>query len=217
MSLAYLLGKGSSKPLAYKPNIPLLMVLSILPDADLIFDLLTGAQLHRGPSHSLIFATVVFVPFFIGYRRKAIPYFLALISHSLIGDFFIGGQVQLLWPFSTSQFGLHEAGSYFIGLFNPVNIVLELVLFATAIAVLFKTSDWKVFFQNSKLNLILIIPIFTVLLPTTIGYPFSTSIIFTEPFLAIAHLVFVALFSVAIFEVLYSTYKHRFKTSKESE
>jgi hypothetical protein len=217
MSLAYLLGKGSSKPLAYNPNVPLLMVLSILPDADLIFDFFTGATLHRGPSHSLILATVAFVPFFISYRKKAISYFIALISHPLIGDFFIGGQVQLLWPLSTTQFGLQKVGSYTISIFSPANILLELVLFAITIVVLFKTSDWKVFFKNNKSNLILIIPVLSVLLPTTIGYPFSASLIFTEFLLAIAHLVFLALFSIAILEVFFSTFKRRFKPLANSE
>jgi len=211
MSIAYLLGKGSSKPLRYKPNIPLLLVLSIIPDVDIIFDLLTGAQLHRGPSHSVVVAIVAFIPLFIVYRKKAIPYFLALISHSLIGDFFIGGQVQLLWPFSNAKFGLHELGSYYINIFNPINIALELILFTIATVVLYKTNDWKVFFTNNKSNLILIIPIFTVLLPTTIGYPFSKPLLTTAPFLAIAHLFYLVLFSIAVLKALHSIYKHRFK------
>jgi membrane-bound metal-dependent hydrolase YbcI (DUF457 family) len=217
MSIAYLLGKGSSKPLRYKPNIPLLLVLSIIPDIDIIFDLLTGAQLHRGPSHSVVVAIVAFIPFFIVYRKKAIPYFLALISHSLIGDFFIGGQVQLLWPLSTTQFGLHELGSYYINIFNPINIALELTLFTIATVVLYKTNDWKVFFTSNKSNLILIIPVFTVLLPTTIGYPFSAPLLSTEPFLAIAHLFYLVLFSIAVLKALHSIYKNRFQSSRKSK
>jgi hypothetical protein len=217
MSIAYLLGKGSSKLLHYKPNIPLLLVLSIIPDVDIIFDLLTGAQLHRGPSHSVVVAIVAFIPFFIVYRKKAIPYFLALISHSLIGDFFIGGQVQLLWPLSTTQFGLQELGSYYINIFNPINIALELTLFTIATVVLYKTNDWKVFFTSNKSNLILIIPVFTVLLPTTIGYPFSASLLTTEPFLAIAHLFYLVLFSIAVLKALHSIYKNRFQSSRKSK
>ena len=218
MSIAYLLGKGSSKPLRYKPNIPLLLVLSIIPDVDIIFDSLTGAQLHRGPSHSVVVAIVAFIPLFIVYRKKAIPYFLALISHSLIGDFFVGGQVQLLWPLSTTKFGLHELGSYYINIFNPINIALELILFTIATVVLYKTNDWKVFFTNNKSNLILIIPIFTVLLPTTIGYPFSAPpLLSTEPFLAIAHLFYLVLFSIAVLKALHSIYKNRFQSSRKSK
>jgi len=87
MSIGYLLGKVSSKLLHVKINIPLLMVLSIIPDADIIFDQLTGAQLHRGPSHSVVVAVIAFIPFFIVYRKRALPYFIALISHSLMAFF----------------------------------------------------------------------------------------------------------------------------------
>ncbi len=128
MSIAYLLGKGSSKPLRYKPNIPLLLVLSIIPDVDIIFDFLTGSQLHRGPTHSIVVAIIAFIPFFIIYRKKAIPYFLALISHPLIGDFFIGGKLELLWPFSNSQFGLHELGGPYISIYMPIDGLIEVDL-----------------------------------------------------------------------------------------
>jgi membrane-bound metal-dependent hydrolase YbcI (DUF457 family) len=87
MAIAYLLGKGSSKPLRVKFNIPILLVLSILPDVDIVFDYLTNSQIHRGPTHSIVVATLAFIPFFIIYRKRAIPYFLALIAHPLIGDF----------------------------------------------------------------------------------------------------------------------------------
>ena len=212
MSLAYLLGKGSSKLLRVKINIPLLMVLSIIPDADIIFDRLTGAQLHRGPSHSVVVAIIAFIPFFIFYRKKAVPYFLALISHSLIGDFFIGGNVQLLWPFSTTKFGFT-----YLSVFSPINIVLELILFLMAMLVLYKTGDYKVFFTDNKSNLLLIIPICTVLLPTLIGFPFSVPLLVSEPTLAIAHLVYLALFSIAVLKTLHSIYEHRFHSSKNLE
>jgi len=50
MSIAYLLGKGSGKALQVNPNVPLLMVLSILPDIDIIYDLLFNTEIHRGPT-----------------------------------------------------------------------------------------------------------------------------------------------------------------------
>ena len=158
MAIAYLLGKGSSKVLRAKFNIPLLLVLSILPDVDIIYDFFTGSDLHRGPTHSIVVSLIAFIPLFIIYRKQAIPYFLALISHPLIGDFFIGGRVQLLWPFSTTQYGLHELGSYYIGITDPVNIALELSLFVIATLVLYKSGDWKVFFKSNKTHLVLIIP-----------------------------------------------------------
>ena len=212
MAIAYLLGKASAKPLHLKPNIPLLLVLSIIPDIDIIFDWFTQSQLHRGPTHSIVVAIIVFIPIFIIYRKKAIPYFLALISHSLIGDFFIGGHLQLLWPFSTTQYGLHELGSYYISIFSPINIAIELILFTIATLVLCKTNDWQVFFKSNKSNLVLIIPIFTVLLPSTIGYPFSAPLLLTEPFLALAHLFYLALFSIAVLKVLLPMYRKRLQS-----
>jgi membrane-bound metal-dependent hydrolase YbcI (DUF457 family) len=198
MAIAYLLGKGSSKALRTKLNIPILLVLSILPDVDIIYDFFMGTEIHRGPTHSIVVAVLAFIPIFIIYRKKAIPYFLALISHPLIGDFFIGGKLQLFWPFSTKQFGLYEIGGPYIGIFSPVNIALEMTLFIIATLILYKSGDWKVFFTSNKTNLVLIIPVATVLLPSTIGYPFTDSLLLTEPPLALAHLFYLVLFSIAI-------------------
>ncbi|MGD0451821.1 MAG: metal-dependent hydrolase [Candidatus Bathyarchaeia archaeon] len=209
MSIAYLLGKGSSRPLRYKPNIPLLLVLSIIPDVDIFFDYLTGSQLHRGPTHSVIVAIIAFIPFFIIYRKKAIPYFLALISHPLIGDFFIGGKLELLWPFSNAQFGLHELGGPYISIYMPIDGLIEVILFVFAMVLLVKSNDWKVFFTAHKSNLLLIIPLFTVLLPTTIGYPFSESLFLFSPILAVAHAILVVIFSIAVLKTLQSLYQKR--------
>jgi membrane-bound metal-dependent hydrolase YbcI (DUF457 family) len=213
MAIAYLLGKGSSKQLRVKLNIPILLVLSILPDVDIIYDLLTGAEIHRGPTHSIVTAALIFIPIFIIYRKKAVPYFLALISHPLIGDFFIGGKLQLFWPFSTNEFGLHDLGSYFIGIFSPVNIALELSIFIIATLVLYKTGDWRAFFTSNKTNLVLIIPIATVLLPSTIGYPFSNSLLLSEPILALAHLFYLILFSLAVIKTITFLCKKWFQQS----
>ena len=215
MAIAYLLGKGSSKKLHVKLNIPILLVLSILPDVDIIYDYLTGSEIHRGPTHSIVVAIVAFIPIFIYYRKKAIPYFLALISHPLIGDFFIGGKLQLFWPISTKQFGLHELGSYYISITSPVNIALEVSLFVVATLILYKSGDWKVFFKSDKTNLVLIIPIATVLLPSTIGYPFSAPLILTQPTLAFAHLFYLVLFSIAVLKTLSSMYRRRFKPAQD--
>lgn len=202
MSIAYLLGKGSSKALKTKIFIPLLLVLSIIPDADLIFEYLLGISIHRGPTHSIITAALVFIPIFIYYRKKAIPYFLALISHSALADFVVGGQVQLFWPLSSSQFGLSELGGPNINIFSPLNLATEVILFIIAMAILYKSGDWRVFFKADKRNIVLFIPIICVLLPSTIGYPFQSSLLFTSPMLAIAHLVYLALFTIAVYKTL---------------
>lgn len=75
MAIAYLLGKCSSKKLRFNLNIPILLVLSILPDVDIIYDFLTGSQIHRGPTHSIVVATIAFIPIFIIYQKKQFPTF----------------------------------------------------------------------------------------------------------------------------------------------
>ncbi len=50
---------------------------------------------------------------------------------------------------------------------------------------------------------------FTVLLPTIIGYPFSTPLLLSEPFLAIAHLFYLVLFTIAVAKTIYSMVKRR--------
>lgn len=189
MALAYLLGKPVSKLLKTNLNLPLLFVLSIIPDGDLLLI----PALHRGPTHSIITALLLFLPFFIIYRKKAIPYFLGLTSHFLIADFLIGGQIMLFWPLTQANFGLHEIGLTYIDIKSPINIGVELTLFLCATFILFLTRDFSQFLKNRKPNLILIIPIFTVLLPSVIGYPL------TVPLLLIpAHWFYLILFLISV-------------------
>ena len=175
-------------------NIPLVLVLSIVPDIDIIIEFLLGSSVHRGPTHSIILTILVFIPFFIYYRKKAVPYFAALASHSLIGDLPIGGQIQLLWPLSTEEFSLGALGFPYINIYNPINVILEFTLFAIALIVMYKTRDFFRFFRNNKTNLILAVPIFTVLLPTFVSYPLNVPSILLLP-----HLFYLALFSISVF------------------
>jgi hypothetical protein len=147
-------------------------------------------------------ATLVFIPIFYFYRQKAVPYFAALVSHSLIGDFLIGGQIQLLWPLSTNKFGLHELGFPYINIYNPIDIALEFTLFAIATVIIFKTRDITRFFRNSKLNLTLLIPIFTVLLPTFASYPLAVPALLVLP-----HLFYLVLFSISVLIVVAQFFK----------
>jgi hypothetical protein len=196
MALAYLLAKASGKLLKVNFNIPLVLVLSIVSDIDILFEPLI-ADIHRGPTHSIIVAILVFIPFFVLYHQKAMPYFVAFASHFLIGDFLIGGQLQLLWPLSTNEFGLHDLGFPYIGIYSSINIALEFTLFTIALIVMLKTRDLFQFFRNNKLNLILIIPIFTVLLPTFVGFPLRVPILLVLP-----HLFYLVLFSVSVLIII---------------
>jgi hypothetical protein len=198
MALAYLLSKASGKLLKVNFNIPLILVLSIIPDIDILFDFIFNSDIHRGPTHSIIMAILVFIPFFVLYRKKAVPYFTALASHSLIADLIIGGNLQLLWPLSTSEFGLYELGFPDINIKSPTNIALELTLFIIAFLVMLKTRDILYFFRNNKLNLFLVIPIFTVLLPTVASYPLIVPVLLVLP-----HLFYLLLFSISVSIVIW--------------
>ena len=115
-------------------NLALLFTVSILPDFDIV---LFRFIAHRGPLHSLLFSLVVCLPFFVVYRKKAIPYFFALLSHSLVGDIFSGG-VQLFWPFSTDWI--------FISIFSSTGIVsvgMELVIFVATTVVMIINKDFQ--------------------------------------------------------------------------
>lgn len=86
-------------------------ILANCPDLDLL--LVWGLDmrgLHRGFSHSPIFALLVTIVIWLIVGRKewrtAMAYGLALLSHTVL-DFAAakaGGGVMLLWPFSTERF-----------------------------------------------------------------------------------------------------------------
>ncbi len=192
MGLAYLLAKGSAARLKISMNLPAILVLSIIPDIDILAG---SSEFHRGPTHSAVVALLIFIPFFVVYRRKAVPYFLALLSHGLIGDLIVGGKVQLLWPFTTTQYSLTPWLPN-IEITSPVNVALELSLFAAATVVMFKTRDLRLFLQSHKSNLLLVIPIVTVLLPPILAYPLKVPILLIPP-----HIFYVVLFAVAIVTV----------------
>lgn len=186
MALAYLLAKPTAKLLKVNLNIPLILILSIIPDTDILLGI---SELHRGPTHSLIVALIIFIPLFALYRRKAAPYFLALISHPLIGDYLIGGNIMLFWPLTSKLFGFPT----YIDIRSPINITLEWTLFAIATIVMLKTGDLSSFFRNKKSNLLLAIPIATVLLPTFASYPLQVPILLMPP-----HLFYLVLFSISV-------------------
>jgi membrane-bound metal-dependent hydrolase YbcI (DUF457 family) len=203
MALAYIIAKPTAKLLKTNLIIPLVMVLSVLPDIDLIVP-----AFHRGPSHSVVTALIAFLPVFVLYAEKAVPYFLALVSHSLIGDFLIGGHVQLLWPLSRDFYNNNFLN---IKITDSANIALELILFVVATAIMFKTKDLFSFFQAKRSNLILMIPLFTVLLPTFAAYPLQVPLLLVVP-----HLFYLVLFSIAVvMEILRITRKDRMPLSNK--
>ncbi|MGC9346189.1 MAG: hypothetical protein ACP5ER_05315, partial [Candidatus Bathyarchaeales archaeon] len=72
-AFGYILSKTSAKALKTKLNIPLVLTLSVIPDVDILIPILE----HRGPTHSIIMACLVFIPIFAIYHKKATPYLIA--------------------------------------------------------------------------------------------------------------------------------------------
>jgi len=142
-ALGYIFGKTSSKLAKVKVNLPLLLAASVLPDVDLLLRFI----MHRGPTHSFITITVLMIPFFVVYRKQAIPYYAALLTHILIGDFFTGG-VQLFWPLSTNMFGALN--------FNVNSLpiaITELVLFLATLPLMLQTRRSQKLAKTQQLQL----------------------------------------------------------------
>jgi hypothetical protein len=182
LALGYLSGKTASKILNVNANIPLLFLISVLPDIDL---LIPGLH-HRGPLHSVILFFLLFLPAFTLFKKRAIPYFVALTQHILIGDY-LTGWTQLIWPVTTGWYGLG------MEITTLPNILIEWALFLTSTAILFKTRDAWLLFQQHPSNMILAIPVLTVLLPTLLSFPLYVSLE-----LVIPHLSYMALFTYSI-------------------
>ena len=153
-AIGYLAGKASAKTLKVQINMPLLLTASVIPDIDLLLRFIE----HRGPTHSLVTIIALTVPFLIYYRKAAIPYAIALASHSLIGDLFTGG-TQLFWPLSAEW-----VGTLNIDVNSLTNSLLELTLFLVSIAIMFKTRDLRKI-SKDKHKVALLLPFGAVMGP----------------------------------------------------
>jgi membrane-bound metal-dependent hydrolase YbcI (DUF457 family) len=199
LALGYILSKTSSKVLRTDFNIPTILVLSVIPDVDLLIPFLE----HRGLTHSIVIASIVFIPIFFIYRKKAIPYFIALIQHPLIGDYLVGGKTQLLFPLTTQDYGTG------LSIQSQTSIALELAAFLVSMLVMLAVKDIKIFFQSHNSNLILAIPMFTVVLPTFLGFPLNV-----PSWLIIPHLIYMFLFLTAIVITMITLLKRAFNAVK---
>ncbi len=182
LALGYLSGKAASKLANVKVNIPLLFLASILPD----IDLLIGLE-HRGPTHSLIVYIIIFVPAFWMFGKQVVPFFVSLASHSLLGDLFTGGGVQMLWPAVTERYGAQ------IQITSALNISLEWIAFLMSMTLLMKTRDITSLFQHHPSNLLLTIPVAAIILPAFLSFPLVVPLTLVVP-----HLVFLTILGLSI-------------------
>lgn len=183
MSLGYVIGKLAAKILRTEINIPLVFALSVIPDVDILIPFVE----HRGPTHSILAAFIVFIPIFTVYGKKAIPHLLAIVQHPLIGDFFAGGRIQLLWPITTHQYGME------IGIKSLQNITTEWLAFIALVAIFVVSKDYLKIIEKNPSNLILIIPIFAVVFPAFLCFPTDVPLLLMPP-----HIFYSVFFLVAI-------------------
>jgi hypothetical protein len=112
---------------------------------------------------------------------------VAVIQHIMIGDFIVGGDLQLLWPLSTSVYGFE------VGMGSLLHVALEWSLFIVSMAVMFKAKDLLLLFKPDSSNMILAIPALTVLLPTVISFP-----LYVPLSLLIPHVIYLVLLACPI-------------------
>ena len=183
ISLGYIISKLTAKTLKTEINIPLIFTLSVIPDVDILIPFIE----HRGPIHSIVATFIVFIPIFAVYEKKAIPYLLAIVQHSLVGDFFAGGKIQLLWPITTHQYGIE------VGIKSLQNIAAEVLAFAALVVIFAMSKDYLKFFRKSLSNLILAIPAFAVIFPMFIRFPINVPLLLMPP-----HIFYSIFFLIAI-------------------
>jgi membrane-bound metal-dependent hydrolase YbcI (DUF457 family) len=97
------------------------------------------------------------------YKKKTIPYFVALLSHSLIGDIFSGG-IQLFWPFSRDMIFVSQLTGTGI-----ISASMELSLFIICTAVMVINKDFQKLLSSKTNRMYWLIPLGSVLGPLLIN------------------------------------------------
>jgi len=200
LAAGYLTGKATSKLLNVNVSIPLLFVVSTIPDIDLLIPVLQ----HRGPTHSLLIISLLFLPIFMVYGKRVTPYFSATILHS-IGDYFIGGTVQLWWPSTIHWYGVG------INAISLTAVLTEWTFFLTSLTLMLKANDVRILFQHHPTNLLLAIPLFTVLLPSLFSFPLSVPVA-----LIIPHIILLAFFAIPILIDIEHILRHHLRFTSTS-
>ncbi|HEX2014398.1 MAG TPA: hypothetical protein VLA68_04145 [Nitrososphaera sp.] len=158
------MGRLVSYPLGLKPNLYLLLILGMLPDIDLLLGVL-GVQ-HRTFTHSVVFWSIAFAPFFAKYRITALPYFAAPIQHIMIGDLVVG-RTDILWP-TEFRIGLG------LPILSPISLALEGIGLAVFVALLVLGRGRDEFFAPKKVSWLLIpvtVPLAGFVILVTLGGP----------------------------------------------
>ena len=135
--------------------------LANLADFDFLFVFAThNKDWHRGFTHSIIFALVVGLLFYLYFGnkhwREALAYSLAFASHFVL-DFIttkIGGGLELFFPFSNERYGLRLFGlSEYPSRMSPLEIISALLIefvifFSLFLLIIFARNKFKLKLSN---------------------------------------------------------------------
>ncbi|MGO8805546.1 MAG: metal-dependent hydrolase [Candidatus Bathyarchaeia archaeon] len=182
--------------------VPLILLLGILPDSDI---LLGGiGVMHRTFTHSFLFWIIIFVPLFIVFRLKSLPYFVAVVSHFAFGDLIIG-KGMVFWPLSSKLVGLgFNMGSI-------VDVTLEIAGLAIAAGIIMYSGDLRRLLSVDKRNILMLLPLLALIVSalyfdfhlggvtSLFDYVSSSNLLII---LAIGHLILVAFLVASTFQGL---------------
>lgn len=220
MCWAYITAKSSSSLLKVNANPYLILLLGILPDVDLLLS--NYGIAHRTLTHSVVFWSVLFIPLFIRYGKRSIPYFVAPLQHILLGDLVVSYTVPF-WPLSSLNLGLD------FPLLSVENIILETVSLSVFLIWVIKSGESKKLLAVKKSNLLSAVALAPLLgfllfiyqsdlamsldvensmqtrLESSAGWIINNDLF---PFVAITHLILVLFLSVSLAQGVRALYRN---------
>lgn len=149
MTWAYVWGMASARKQSTKLFVPAALMFGVLPDIDLF--LRRFGVFHHTLTHSFFFWLVVFAPFLIVFRSKAILYLAAVVQHFAFGDFLVGS-VTIFRPFSRSFFGFN------IPMLSALNAALEVAGLLLAIGIIYLNGDLRKLLSTKTSNIWMFLP-----------------------------------------------------------
>jgi hypothetical protein len=134
--------------------VPAILMLGVVPDIDLFFGSFGVA--HHTFTHSFFFWLAIFAPFLLVFRRKSIPYLAAVVQHFAFGDLLVG-KVMILWPFSSSYFGLD------IAMPSVLDFALETAGLLLAAGIIVFNGDLRRLLSVDNRNIPMLLPFLALL------------------------------------------------------
>ncbi len=182
---------------SYRFNPYIAMILAMIPDMDImLYDL--GVR-HRSITHSILFWLVLFIPFLIVYRKRSLPYLVAVMQHIMVGDIIVG-KTRIVWPLG------YELGLGY-SITSSVNITIEII--GIVIMLVLARSDGMLAVRRSNIfSIVIIILVLGSLLYLLIPLPISKFRVSENiPYIVALHVVYSAVLSISFIQGVRSILK----------